>query len=116
MKSKIIVGIMLALCIALFFLPGMIGRVFGLIISLVIWGTSGYLTGKLLQGEGYGLLGNIILGLVGGFVGSMLVAVFGITGLVKLPFLGGVAVGVLGSVVVVVVAGLLGANGDRDGE
>ncbi|MCE2472423.1 MAG: GlsB/YeaQ/YmgE family stress response membrane protein [Anaerolineae bacterium] len=86
----------------------MLGRLIGLVLSLAVWGSSGYLAGKLLQGRGYGLLGNIVLGIVGGFVGSLLVTLFGITGLVKLPFIGGILVGALGSAVVVVAAGLLG--------
>ncbi len=112
-KIKIGIGVAIALMIALLLLPGMLGRLFGLILSLLVWGSSGYLAGKVLQGEGYGLLGNILLGLVGGFVGSLLVTLFGITGLMKLPFIGGILVGALGSAVVVVAAGLLGGG---DGE
>jgi len=114
MKFKLGVGLAIALFLILMFLPGMLGKLIGLAVSLLVWGASGYLAGKLLQGEGYGLLGNILLGLVGGFVGSLLVTIFGITGLVKLPFLGGIVVGALGSMVVVVVAGLLGAEGDGE--
>ena len=113
MKLKVGIGILITVFIALMVLPGMIGKLIGLVISILVWGSSGYLAGKLLQGEGYGLLGNILLGLVGGFVGSVLVAIFGITGLVKLPFIGGIVVGALGSVVVVVVAGLLSAEGEE---
>lgn len=113
MKLKLGMGILIALFLILLFLPGMLGRLIGLVISLLVWGASGYLAGKLLQGKGYGLLGNIVLGLVGGFVGSVLVTIFGITGLVKLPFIGGILVGALGSVVVVVVAGLLGDEGEE---
>ena len=115
MKFKLGVGLAIALFLILMFLPGMLGKLIGLVISLLVWGASGYLAGKLLQGEGYGLLGNILLGLVGGFVGSLLVTIFGITGLVKLPFIGGIVVGALGSMVVVVVAGLL-SGGEGDGE
>ena len=114
MKFKLIVGLAIALFLILLFLPGMLGKLVGLAVSLLVWGASGYLEGKLLQGEGYGLLGNILLGLIGGFVGSLLVAIFGITGLVKLPFIGGIVVGALGSMVVVVVAGLLSAEGDGE--
>ena len=114
MKIKIGIGLLIALLLALFLLPGMLFKVLGLIVSLLVWGTSGYLAGKLLQGEGYGFLGNIVLGLVGGVVGSILVTIVGITGLVKVPFFGGILVGVLGSVVVVVVAGLL--YGDSETE
>lgn len=114
MKFKLGIGILIALFLILLFLPGMLGRLIGLVISLLVWGASGYLAGKLLQGQGYGLLGNIVLGLVGGFVGSLLVTIFGITGLVKLPFIGGILVGALGSAVVVVVAGLLDDGGDGE--
>ena len=74
MKLKVGIGIVIAVFIALMVLPGMIGKLIGLVISILVWGSSGYLAGKLLQGEGYGLLGNVLLGLVGGFVGSALVA------------------------------------------
>lgn len=114
MKIKIGIGLLIALLLALFLLPGMLFKVLGLIVSLLVWGTSGYLAGKLLQGEGYGFLGNIVLGLVGGVVGSILVTIIGIAGLVKVPFFGGILVGVLGSVVVVVVAGLLYGDGETE--
>ncbi len=114
MKFKIGVGLALALVIVLLLLPGMLGRLIGLVLSLAVWGSSGYLAGKLLQGRGYGLLGNIVLGIVGGFVGSLLVTLFGITGLVKLPFIGGILVGALGSAAVVVAAGLLGGADGGD--
>ncbi|MCY4146657.1 MAG: hypothetical protein OXE95_08675 [Chloroflexi bacterium] len=114
MKIKIGIGLLVGLLLALFLLPGMLFKALGAIVSLLVWGASGYLAGKLLQGEGYGFLGNIALGLVGGVVGSILVSVIGITGLVKLPFIGGILVGALGSVLVVVVAGLLYGNGETE--
>ena len=107
MNGKIGIGIILVVVIALLLLSGMLGRLIGLALSLAVWGSSGYLAGKLLQGRGYGLLGNILLGMAGGFVGSLLVTIFGITGLVKLPFIGGILVGALGAVLLVVLAGLL---------
>ncbi len=110
MKFNIGIGLAILLLLALLILPGMLGKVIGLALSLLVWGASGYLAGKLLRGEGYGLLGNILLGLVGGFVGSVLVTIFGMTGLVKLPFVGGILVGALGAAIVVVAAGLLGAE------
>ena len=115
MKMKIGIGLVIALLIALFLLPGMLFKVAGLVVSLLVWGTSGYLAGKLLRGQGYGFLGNIVLGLVGGLVGSLLVTIFGIAGLVKLPFIGSILVGVLGSVVVVLASGLLGADEGDEG-
>lgn len=33
---------------------------------------AGFLAGKILRGKGYGLLGNLIIGLIGSFVGELL--------------------------------------------
>ena len=41
-----------------------------LLIFLVIGGLAGWLAGKVFSGHGYGLLGDILLGLVGGVVGG----------------------------------------------
>jgi len=111
--NKIKLSIALALIAALFLLllPGMLGRLLGLAISLLLWGTGGYLAGKLLHGRGYGLIGNIALGLAGGFLGSMLLSVLGLVGIFQLPFIGGVVVSTLGAVLLVLVAGAL-----HDGE
>ncbi len=107
MQFKIGIGLMLFALVALLLLPGMLGKMIGLALSLLVWGASGYLAGKLMRGEGYGLLVNILLGLVGGVVGSVVAAIFGISGLVQLPFIGSILVGALGSMIVVALAGLL---------
>ena len=101
MNLKIGIVLIIAVVIGLLLLSGMLGKLIGLVISLALWGAAGHLAGKLLQGEGYGLLGNIGLGLAGGFVGSLLINLIGMTGLLKLPFFGTLLVGTLGAVVVV---------------
>ncbi len=42
------------------------------IIKIALWALAGMIACKIMKGEPNGLLGNIILGLVGGFVGSTL--------------------------------------------
>ena len=52
MKIKIgILVVAIALLIVFLLLPGMLGRLIGLILSLLVWGSSGYLAGRVLQGE-----------------------------------------------------------------
>lgn len=46
--------------------------------TLIIGGLAGWLTGKFTKGEGYGILMNIGLGILGGWFGGWL---FGILGL-----------------------------------
>jgi uncharacterized membrane protein YeaQ/YmgE (transglycosylase-associated protein family) len=51
----------------------------GLIVWLVIGALAGWLAGVLVKGGGYGLIGDIIVGIVGAFIGGWLAGVLGIT-------------------------------------
>ena len=44
----------------------------GLFTSLIVGGIAGWLTGLLQRGKGYGLIGNIIVGVIGSAVGRWL--------------------------------------------
>jgi uncharacterized membrane protein YeaQ/YmgE (transglycosylase-associated protein family) len=44
----------------------------GLLVSLVIGAIAGWLAGQIMKGGGYGIIGNIIVGIIGGFVGTWL--------------------------------------------
>ncbi|MCA9320738.1 MAG: GlsB/YeaQ/YmgE family stress response membrane protein [Planctomycetes bacterium] len=46
---------------------------------LLIGAVSGWLAGLLMKGGGFGLLGNIIVGIVGAFVGGWLLAKLGVS-------------------------------------
>ena len=76
-----------------------------LIISLVVAGVAGWLAGNVMKTQpiqvgGSPVIGNVILGLVGGFVGSAMLWVigFGSSGLI-----GGLIAAVLGAIVVIYV-------------
>jgi uncharacterized membrane protein YeaQ/YmgE (transglycosylase-associated protein family) len=49
------------------------------IIYLIIGGFAGFLAGKLLKGEGFGVIFDILIGLVGGWIGGWLFSMLGIT-------------------------------------
>jgi len=49
-----------------------------LIAFLLIGAVAGWLAGLLMRGGGFGLLGNIVVGIIGAFVGGFL---FGLAGL-----------------------------------
>ena len=52
-----------------------------LIIFLIIGGIAGAVAGRLMSGHGYGIIMDVLLGIVGSFVGGLLVSsIFGITG------------------------------------
>jgi uncharacterized membrane protein YeaQ/YmgE (transglycosylase-associated protein family) len=76
-----------------------------LIISLVVAGVAGWLAGNIMKAQpiqigGSPIIGNVILGLIGGFVGRAMLWVlgFGASGLI-----GGLIAAVLGAIVVIYV-------------
>ncbi|MBK9256361.1 MAG: GlsB/YeaQ/YmgE family stress response membrane protein [Saprospiraceae bacterium] len=54
-----------------------------LIWTLFYGAVCGYVASRLIGGEGFGLLGNIVVGIFGGFIGSHLVQ------LAKIPMMSG---------------------------
>jgi len=50
----------------------------GVIAWLVIGVVAGWLAGLLVRGRGFGLIGDIVLGIIGAFVGGWLAGKFGI--------------------------------------
>jgi uncharacterized membrane protein YeaQ/YmgE (transglycosylase-associated protein family) len=77
-----------------------------LIFTLLIGAASGWLAGFIRQGYGFGLLGNIVIGILGAFVGSWLFrSVLHISigsGLVSV-----IATSVIGALVVLFLIGLV---------
>ncbi|OGO64940.1 MAG: transglycosylase [Chloroflexi bacterium RBG_19FT_COMBO_55_16] len=67
-----------------------------LILFLVIGLVAGWLAGRIMKGGGYGLVGDLIVGVIGAFIGGWLFGVLGIS-------IGGI----LGSLVAAVVGALV---------
>jgi uncharacterized membrane protein YeaQ/YmgE (transglycosylase-associated protein family) len=49
-----------------------------LIIFLLIGGVAGWLAGVIVKGYGFGLIGNIVVGVIGSFIGGWLFGHFGL--------------------------------------
>ena len=75
---------------------------------IVVGLIAGWLAGKVTRGSGFGLIGDIILGVVGALVGGFLATnVLGMADPVSGINITTLIVAFLGSVIVVVVVGLL---------
>ncbi|MCL4541057.1 MAG: GlsB/YeaQ/YmgE family stress response membrane protein [Chloroflexi bacterium] len=76
----------------------------GLLAWIIVGILAGWITGKIVQGSGFGILGDLIIGLIGAVIGGFLVGFFihGYTG-----FLGSLVVAVIGAVILVAVARML---------
>ncbi len=68
-----------------------------LIIWLVIGGVAGFLAGQLWKGGGFGLVGNVIIGIIGSLIGGFLLGRFGFA--VGGPWIGAIINAVIGSLV-----------------
>ena len=73
----------------------------GLIAWLVVGAIAGWLAGQFMRGGGYGLVGDIVVGIIGAFVGGFLLTVLGIGGSAGL--VGSIVVAFIGAVVLIAV-------------
>jgi uncharacterized membrane protein YeaQ/YmgE (transglycosylase-associated protein family) len=75
----------------------------GLLLALLIGAVAGFLAGKIVKGHGFGLLGNVVVGIVGALVFGFL---FGNFDLFGSPILNEIAGGTIGAVLLLLVIGL----------
>jgi len=78
---------------------------------ILIGAVAGFLAGHILRGEGYGALGNIILGVLGGVVGGFL---FGLLGFHSYGLIGDIISGTIGAVILVYFFGKRRYGGKSD--
>jgi uncharacterized membrane protein YeaQ/YmgE (transglycosylase-associated protein family) len=72
----------------------------GLIAWIVVGLIAGWLAGQVMKGGGYGIIGDLIIGLIGALIGGFLVGLF-IQGSVGL--IGSIIVAFIGAVVLVAI-------------
>lgn len=75
-----------------------------LIVFAVIGIVAGWLAGQLLKGRGFGLLGNLVVGVIGAFIGGIL---FNLAGITSDNLLESLIAAVIGAVVLLLVIGAL---------
>jgi uncharacterized membrane protein YeaQ/YmgE (transglycosylase-associated protein family) len=71
-----------------------------LLIGLI----AGWLAGKIMKGSGYGVLGDLVLGIIGSMIGWRL---FALLGIVAGGFIGSVIVATVGAVFLVFLVRLI---------
>ena len=77
----------------------------GIVVWLAIGALSGWLAGQLVKGYGFGLVGNIVVGIVGAIIGGWLFSQFGAAG--GGGFVGSIVTSVVGGVVLLFLIGLV---------
>ncbi len=77
-----------------------------LLVMVVIGGIAGWLAGLIMRGSGYGLVGDIVVGLLGALLGSYLLGVLNIPVRLGNPWLDKGVVALAGAVVLMFLIGL----------
>jgi uncharacterized membrane protein YeaQ/YmgE (transglycosylase-associated protein family) len=94
--------------VAVFVIGNLFAWGIGLILAVISWMLAGMFAGRLLRGRGYGPAMDILLGLIGGFVGSFVLRLIGINWVDNIWLIGNVLVGIFGAVVLVYAIRFLG--------
>ncbi len=76
---------------------------YGLLIALLVEAIAGFLAGQLVKRHGFGVVGNVIVGILGELVVGFL---FGNFNLLSLPMFNEIVGGTLGAVILLFVIGL----------
>jgi len=74
----------------------------GLIVFLAIGAVAGWLAGTLMKGGGFGLLMNIVVGIVGALIGGF---VFGLLGISAGGIIGSIATATVGAILLLFIVG-----------
>ncbi|WP_137817952.1 GlsB/YeaQ/YmgE family stress response membrane protein [Pseudomonas sp. 2FG] len=76
-----------------------------LILFLIIGAIAGWIAGKLMRGGGFGLVGNLVVGIVGAVIGGHLFSYLGVSA--GGGVIGSLLTAVIGAVVLLFIVGLI---------
>lgn len=76
----------------------------GLISWLIVGLLAGWIAGIVTRGQGFGCITNVIIGVIGAFVGGLILEVLNVDG--TAGFLESLAIATLGSIVLLAIANL----------
>jgi len=75
-----------------------------LIFTLIIGAVAGWLAGKIMKGKGFGVIGNIVVGVIGAVLGGFL---FGLLGVSAGGMVGSLVTATIGAIVLLWIVSLV---------
>jgi len=78
-----------------------------IIITLVVGAIAGWLAGLVVQGSGFGLIGDIIIGILGALLASFLFPFFGIAMMLGGGIIGAIVTAFIGAVILLLIVMLI---------
>src|SRR2546427_334530 len=78
-----------------------------IVIWLIVGGVAGWLAGLVVRGFGFGLIGNIIIGIVGAIIAGWLLPKLGVGAIVRQPIVDAIIHALIGAVILLLIIGLI---------
>lgn len=78
-----------------------------LIIFLIVGAIAGWLAGLIVRGFGFGLLGNIVIGIIGAFLAGWLLPMLGVGFSLGNPLVTSIVYAMIGAIILLVIIGLI---------
>jgi uncharacterized membrane protein YeaQ/YmgE (transglycosylase-associated protein family) len=78
-----------------------------LIIFLLVGAIAGWLAGLIVRGFGFGLLGNIVIGIIGAFLAGWLLPMLGVGFSLGDPLVTSIVYALIGAIILLVIIGLI---------
>ena len=76
-----------------------------LIVWLIVGGVAGWLAGLIMRGFGFGLIGNIVVGIVGAFLAGWLLPMAGVS--IGAGIVGAIIHALIGAIILLAIIGLI---------
>ena len=76
-----------------------------IVVILIIGAVAGWLGSSIYKGSGLGLIGNIVVGIVGSFVGYWALGKLGVS--LGTGWIGAILTGALGAIIILIVLNLI---------
>jgi uncharacterized membrane protein YeaQ/YmgE (transglycosylase-associated protein family) len=79
-----------------------------IIVWLIVGGVAGWLAGLVVRGFGFGLIGNIIVGIVGAIIAGWLLPKLGVGAIIRgQPIIDDIIRALIGAIILLVIIGLI---------
>lgn len=78
-----------------------------LLVWIIVGAVAGFLAGVLVKGYGFGVVGNVVVGIIGAFLAGWLLPRLGVSFSIGNPLLTSIAYATTGAVVLLVLLGLV---------
>jgi uncharacterized membrane protein YeaQ/YmgE (transglycosylase-associated protein family) len=79
----------------------------GLLIFLLVGAIAGWLAGLIVRGFGFGLIGNIVVGIIGAFFAGWLLPRLGVSFVIYSPLVTSIVYALIGAVILLAIIGVI---------